>query len=169
MTLAIRSFFSILRRGRLAPELAARLGLELRGASLPSAPVGRPERASNGALQILSILQREGRLIDFLMEDIAPYSDEQVGAAVRSVHEQCRQALLRHVRLAPVLDAVEGTYTRLSLAATAGAIRLLGKAPASGSPEGGVLRHRGWRAVAVELPPATGDPTLIAPAEIEIE
>ena len=63
--------------------------------------------ASDGAVQILSILQRDARLVDFLMEDISGYSDEQVGAAVRDVQQQSRQSMERYLRLQPVIDGVE--------------------------------------------------------------
>ena len=109
--LAIRSFFSILFKGALSDDLAAALGLSRRAVAKP-APTTAPATPSDGALQILAILQRDSRLIDFLMEDITAYSDDQVGAAVRSLHDQCRDALNRYVQLAPVIDGVEGTFTR---------------------------------------------------------
>ena len=50
--------------------------------------------------RFLAILQRDSRLIDFLQEDIAAYSDDQIGAAVREIHDQSRDAdrALRHAR-----------------------------------------------------------------------
>ena len=65
------------------------------------------------ALQILGILQRDSRFIDFLMEDISAYPDDQVGAAVRDLHQQCRDSLNRYVHLGPVIDGVEGSPTKL--------------------------------------------------------
>jgi hypothetical protein len=104
------------------------------------------------------------------MEDISAYGDEQVGAAVRNLHAECQQTLKRYVKLKPVIDGVEGTYTKLDAAAAA-QVKLLGNVPAGGAPKGGTLRHKGWKAEGVELPPLTGkaDVTLVAPAEIEIE
>ena len=115
LILAFRSFFAILFTGGVSDEVAAALGLSRRAAA--PAPPPRPAPAANpadGALQILAILQRDSRLIDFLMEDLSAYSDEQVGGAVRSLHDQCREALSRYVQLAPVIDGVEGTFTRLA-------------------------------------------------------
>ena len=119
---------------------------------------------------MLGLLQRDSRLIDFLMEDIAVYSDQQVGAAVRNVHEQCRATLERHLRLTPVIDGVEGSPIKLD-ANDPSAVKLLGNVPVSGKAPGGVLRHKGWRAEKIELPPlASGQNTsIIAPAEVEIE
>lgn len=131
-------------------------------------PAARPQAGpGDGAVQILAILQRDARLIDFLMEDVSSYPDEQVGAAVRDVQEQARKAMLRYLQLSPVIDGVEGTYIK-SDAAEAGAIKLIGNVPASGKAPGGMLRHKGWKADKIELPP--GAPSrIIAAAEIEVE
>jgi hypothetical protein len=121
---------------------------------------------------MLAVLQREARLVDFLMEDISPYSDQQIGAAVRSLHDACRQTLARYLRLEPVIDGVEGSFTRVeAVAAASPAVKFLGRVPAQAVPEGGILRHRGWRVVRIELPPLETGPdfTLIAAAEIEVE
>ncbi len=118
-------------------------------------------------MQILSILQRDARLVDFLMEDISAYSDEQVGAAVRDVQEQARKTMLRYLQLSPVIDGVEGAYVK-SDAAEASALKLIGNVPASGKAPGGTLRHKGWKAEKVDLP--AGSPTrIVAAAEIEVE
>ena len=107
------------------------------------------------------------RLVDFLMEDISSYSDEQVGAAVRDVQRQSRSSLERYLRLAPVIDGVEGTFTKID-AMDAAAVKLVGNVPASGQAPGGMLRHRGWKAERVDLP-AAGPGSVLAPAELEIE
>lgn len=174
--LAFRSFWSILISGKLSPQAAAALELAPRPKAAPKpAEPARQATAADGALQLLGILQSEARLVDFLMEDIASYSDEQIGAAVRDLHGKCRQALERHVQLAPVIDGVEGTPARLDLAGphaqAPGAVRFLGKLPPQGTPTGGTLRHRGWRAEKVSLPALrkNDDPRLLAPAEIEVE
>lgn len=169
--LAIRSFFSILFHGSLPDDAITELGLTRR-ASAPkpqAAAANTGPRVSDGALQILSILQRDSRLIDFIMEDIAAYSDDQVGAAVRGLHDQARESLTRYVKLDPVIDGVEGTFTKAALPDPA-AVKFIGNVPA-GKPSGGLLRHKGWRAGKVELPTLNPrqDSNIIAPAEIEIE
>jgi hypothetical protein len=167
LILAFRSFFAILFKGSLPDDIAAALGLSRRGARPAPTPVATT--ASDGALQILAILQRDSRLIDFLMEDISTYSDDQVGAAVRSLHDQSRESLTRYVHLAPVIDGVEGTFTRLASIDPA-SVKLLGNVPPQ-PPPGGILRHKGWRCVKVDLPAIHGkqDMQVIAPAEVEIE
>ena len=170
IALAIRSFFSILFTGKLPAGAAQALGLtqsKTQAAAPKPAPQARPQ---DGALQILGILQRDSRLVDFLMEDISAYSDQQVGAAVRSLHDQSRDALNRYLRLAPVIDGVEGSYTKLE-GGDPSAVKLLGNVPASGKAPGGLLRHKGWRAEKIDLPPLATGPaaSIIAPAEVEIE
>ena len=170
ISLAIRSFFSILFRGSLPDTALPQLGLVRRITPKPSAaPAPAAIRVSDGALQILSILQRDSRLVDFIMEDIAGYSDDQVGAAVRSLHDQARESLTRYVKLEPVIDGVEGTFTKPAVSDPA-AVKFIGNVPA-GKPSGGLLRHKGWRAGKVDLPGLNPkqDSTIIAPAEIEIE
>jgi len=168
LILAFRSFFAILFKGAIPDDVAATLGLTRRTTARPAATPA-PTSASDGALQILAILQRDSRLIDFLMEDIAAYSDDQVGAAVRSLHDQCRDALTRYVQLAPIIDGVEGTFTRLASIDPA-SVKLLGNVPPQ-PPPGGVLRHKGWRCAKVDLPALQGKQNMqvIAPAEVEIE
>jgi len=140
--------------------------------AVPPPPEPPKVKLTDGALQILQTLQRDARLVDFLMEDIASYADEQVGAAVRSIHADSKASLVRHITLAPVIDGVEGTNHKLdsSKAPDPNRIKLIGNVPASGKASGGTLRHRGWQATSVNLP-AIGkqDVSIIAPAEIEIE
>jgi hypothetical protein len=90
---------------------------------------------------------------------------------VRSVHEQCRQTLGRYLTLEPVIDGVEGSFIRPVSLGSQPAVKYLGNVPAQGTPGGGLLRHRGWRAAKVQLPPvdARQDQSIIAPAEIEVE
>jgi hypothetical protein len=133
-------------------------------AAAPPPPVETP---TDGALRLLAILQ-EGRLVDFLEEDIAPYGDEQVGAAVRGIHETCRRALHERVTLEPILGGEEGSEVTVGNDFDPAAIRLVGNV-AGAPPFRGVLRHAGWRVKTVTLPVRRGhDPQVIAPAEVEI-
>ncbi len=121
------------------------------------------------AVALLALLQREGRLVDFLREDIAAYPDAQVGAAVRAIHASCRKVLDEHLALEPVRSEDEGARVLVERDFDASAIRLTGNV--SGKPPfRGILRHRGWRTRRVELPadPLGQDPSIVAPAEVEI-
>jgi len=169
ISLAFRCFFSLLFSGSLPDNAITRLGLMRRSAPKPQPAASAAPRVSDSALQILSILQRDSRLVDFIMEDIAGYSDDQVGAAVRGLHDQARESLSRYVKLDPVIDGVEGTFTKPVVSDPA-AVKFIGNVP-SGKPSGGLLRHKGWRAGKIDLPALNPkqDATIIAPAEIEIE
>jgi len=167
ISLAFRSFFSILFGGTLPPDIAQAFGYAKFVPAKP-APAPVPQAGpADGAVQILSILQRDARLVDFLMEDISGYSDDQVGAAVRDVQAQSRQSLERYLRLQPVIDGVEGTFTKIA-GLPEGAVKLVGNVPPSGKAPGGLLRHKGWKADKVDLP-SSAPGTVLAPAEIEIE
>ena len=131
-------------------------------------PAPKPQSGpADGAVQILSVLQRDARLVDFLMEDISAYSDEQVGAAVRDVQLQSRQSLERYLKLQPVIDGVEGDFTKTE-GLQVSQLKLVGNVPPSGKAPGGLLRHKGWKAEKVELPKLPPG-NVLAPAEIEVE
>jgi hypothetical protein len=176
ISLAFRSFFSILFKGALPADVAQAFGYSRAiPAKAPGAAAPKPSPAAvkpsagpaEGAVQILAVLQRDARLIDFLMEDISGYPDEQVGAAVRDVQTQARETLSRYLRLEPVVDSVEGVYTKADGLETA-EVKFIGNVPASGKAPGGLLRHKGWKAVKVDLPQA-GPGAVLAPAELEVE
>jgi len=178
IVLAFKCFFNILFHGELSTAVLTALRLPRRESTpKPSAPAkaGTPPvsapaaRLSDGALQLLAILQREGRLLDFLMEDISSYSDDQVGAAVRELHDHCREALARHVTLEPMIDGVEGTFAKAP-SKDPSVVRFVGNVPAQ-PPAGGTLRHKGWRAAKINLPPQPSgqDASNLAPAELEVE
>lgn len=134
-------------------------------AASPARPSDPPEHA---ALRLLATLQEEGRLVDFFTEDISPYSDEQIGAATRGIHESCRKALRLAVTVEPVMPGEEGATVTVPEGFDPAAIRLVG-AVSGAPPFTGVLKHAGWRAVSVNLPKRSGhDPQVIAPAEVEI-
>jgi hypothetical protein len=168
---AFRSFFSILFSGELPADIALEFGYEKPQPPTVVEPVELP-KPSDGALQILSIFQRDSRLLDFLMEDLSGYPDDQIGAVVRNVHSDCKASLNRHVTLAPVIDGVEGTFQKLDSAKTPdpNRIKLIGNVPASGKVAGGILRHRGWRAVSINLPPlGKQEASILTAAELEVE
>ena len=175
ISLAFRCFFNMLFQGALSSETLTSLNLTRREAASVKAAASKPAAAipvaktSDGALQILGILQRDSRLVDFLMEDITSYSDDQIGAAVREIHDQCRDSIARYVTLQPIIDGVEGTFAKAP-SADPNVIKFIGNVPAK-PPSGGTLRHKGWRAAKVDLPAmsAKQDAAIIAPAEIEIE
>ncbi len=179
LILALRCFFLILFARRLPAEAAALLPAPAPQPALPppSPPAPSPEElaraaeegARRGALQLLGLLQREGRLVDFLEEEIAGYSDAQIGAAVRDIHKGCKKALAEHVGVKPVLAEKEDARVKVEPGFDPSRIRLVGNVVGE-PPFTGVLKHPGWRGDGVKLPslPASVDPSVIAPAEVEL-
>jgi Domain of unknown function (DUF2760) len=127
------------------------------------------QASPEAALQLLSLLQREGRFVDFLEEDVAAYPDAQIGAAVRVVHEGCRKVLKEHIPLEAIRAEDEGARVTLESGYDSRSIRLTGNVQGE-APFRGVLAHRGWRATKVVLPQlAPGhDAHVIMPAEVEL-
>ncbi|TPV97259.1 MAG: DUF2760 domain-containing protein [Myxococcales bacterium FL481] len=133
----------------------------------PSVTESEPDHAS--ALQLLAILQREGRFVDFLREDVAGFSDAEVGAAARVVHQGCARALDQHVQMAAIRTEGEGDSVELPQGFDAARVRVTGHVVGD-PPFRGKLAHHGWEATRVSLPIlATGhDPAIVAPAEVEL-
>jgi len=169
IALAFRCFFSLLFSGELPADLRRPAAKPQSAPAAPAPPPAPVVRTADGAVQMLAILQRDSRLVDFLMEDITAFSDDQIGAAVRELHDQCRDSMLRYVTLEAVIDGVEGTFTKTP-GGDPNRVKFVGNVPAK-PPAGGLLRHKGWRAAKVDLPAlaAKQDASVVAPAEIEIE
>jgi|SRR5579862_8403585 len=125
---------------------------------------------THGPAQLLGLLQQDGRLLDFLFENIDEYDDERVGAAAREIHARCRKALLKYITFEPVRGEREGEMVTLGSDYDPASIRVSGTAHIR-SAMFGTLRHRGWRAARIDLPPRpTGaDPAIVMPAEVEVE
>jgi hypothetical protein len=165
---AFRTFFSILDHSRIPDDVADAMLKREAPAAAPVAPAAPPVDKGDRAVQILALLQRDGRLIDFLMEDLTPYQDAQIGAAVRDVHGGSRQALQRYFTLEPVLDDEEGRPVSVERGTDPARLKVTGNTAAA-PPLRGTLRHRGWEATRVELPPlAASGRTIVAPAEVEV-
>jgi hypothetical protein len=161
-------FFRVLFDGAFAARAFAARSAE--PALPPAEPPSQPKPRDLGpALQLLSLLQREGRLLDFVQQDITSFPDADVGAAARVVHEGCRRALQSHLKLAPIRSEPEGSSVAVDAEQAAAGLKLIGNL-GSKSPERGTLRHRGWRAEALELPSLVGehDLNVLAPAEVEV-
>ena|SRR5215203_1649938 len=164
---AFRAFFSLIFKGYIADEILDAFRPRQQQAS-PAPESRRVEDHGDRAVQLLAILQRDGRLVDFLMEDLSAYPDAQIGAAVRDVHASSVAALTRYVTLSPVIGDAEGATVLVDRGMDAARVKVIGNV-AGTPPYRGVLRHRGWEASRVELPalPAT-DRTVVAPAEVEV-
>lgn len=159
-----------LREGNLAlpaPEPAPKT--EPKKEKPQKAPVVLKEATPDAALQLLALLQREGRFVDFLQEDVSSFSDTDIGAAARVVHEGCKKALDEHFTVEPVHEKDEGASVKVEAGFDAHAIRLTGNVVGE-APFTGTLSHRGWRCTDVRLPQMSEshDPRVLAPAEVEL-
>lgn len=133
------------------------------------APIVLREATPDAALQLLTLFQREARLIDFTQENLAAYSDADIGAAARVVHEGCNKVLREHFSIEPVRSESEGSRIVLEAGFDAATVRLTGNVVGS-TPFRGALSHRGWRATSVRLPKLAEahDASILAPAEVEL-
>jgi len=120
-------------------------------------------------LHSLSVLQREGRLLDFFAEDLSRYEDDQIGAAVRSIQEDCKKAIKKYIDPKPVIDKEEGETITIEPEFDIDSITLVGKVTGA-LPFKGILKHRGWKAGKNEIPKLSDvrDASVIIPAEVEI-
>lgn len=178
ISIAIGAFFRALSDA----EYAARL-TRIDDAPQPAAaPVATPAPAPapapvqtlrvatpDAALQLLTLFQREARLIDFTQENLSAYSDADIGAAARVVHEGCGKVLREHFTIEAVRSEAEGSRIVLEEGFDASAVRLTGNVVGS-APFRGALSHRGWRASNVRLPKLAEahDAAILAPAEVEL-
>lgn len=138
-------------------------------AALPAPAPLSPDAAHASGLFLLGMLQREGRLIDFLQEDIAAFSDAEVGAAARVVHEGCRKVTREYLPMVAVVPQSEGDKVTVPAGFDANRYRLSGNVTGQ-APYAGSLKHHGWVATEVKLPPVptTMDVKVLAPAEVEL-
>ncbi|WP_240905618.1 DUF2760 domain-containing protein [Thiorhodococcus mannitoliphagus] len=141
------------------------------GAARAAAPAAAPlaTAAPDAALLLLGLFQKEGRLIDFLQEDIKGFSDQEVGAAARVIHQGCNKVLQDYIEIAPVRAEPEGSRVTLPPGFDAASVRPTGNVVGD-PPFSGALVHRGWRVVETRMPKVTSghDLKILAAAEVEL-
>ncbi len=146
----------------------------------PAEPEAEPEVApepaitlqqndTDAAAQLLALLQKDGRLLDFINEDINAFADDQVAAAARVVHQGVKASLAGHVALAPVAEVAEGDSLNLAADYDRSAYRLVGNISGD-APYNGTLIHKGWKITQINLPAVAegSDLSVVAPAEVEL-
>jgi len=178
LSLAVGTFFAVVGDREFAGQVRRlRDGAAVTAPVAAREPVATPaptpaptikEASPESALQLLGLLQRGARFVDFVEEDIAGYSDADIGAAARLVHDGCRATLREHFTIRPVREEAEGSRVTLADGFDATAIRLTGNVVGK-PPVNGNMSHRGWRVEEVRLPmlTKTHDATVIAQAEVE--
>ena len=184
LSLAVCTFFSVLGDRDFAAGVARLRSGPASAAPAAQAPMAKPaatpaataasaptlkEAPPEAALQLLGLLQRDARFIDFVEEDIASYSDADIGAAARLVHDGCRATLREHFTIQPVRDEAEGSRVTIAEGFDSSAIRLTGNVVGQ-PPFSGSVTHRGWRVTDVRLPKLTQshNARVLAPAEVEL-
>jgi hypothetical protein len=132
-------------------------------------PVVLKEATPDAALQLLGLLQKEARFIDFIKEDVSAYSDADIGVAARVVHEGCNKAINEHFSLAPVRSEQENSKITLPQGFDAATVRLTGNIVGA-APFTGTLIHKGWQVTGIRLPKLTQghNANIVAPAEVEL-
>jgi len=160
---ALASFWNGLVNPTFSEQVEPLLGLAAPAAPKAAKPSGVP-------LRFLALLQRDGRLLDFLLEDVQAYPDAQIGAAVRDIHRKCQGALKEHLVLEPVMSQAEGAAVEVPPGFDPSAVRLTGNVTGQ-PPFRGVLQHHGWRVREIKLaaPPEGQDEMVLMPAEVEIQ
>jgi hypothetical protein len=178
---AFVAFFTILFKGRLPEALEPVRRPETPKQRITQEPAGNQQAPAQSiaadtpdrAVQMLSLLQREGRFVDFVLEDLAAYSDAQIGTAVRDVHAGCRRALDRYITLQAIISGGEGDVVTVGQeqALDLASFHLVGNVTGQ-PPFRGTLLHSGWRVSQVQLPPlpppGTSGRSIVAPAQIEV-
>jgi hypothetical protein len=160
--------FKVLGDAALAGKVLALLNKPEPARPEPMTAVPQEKSHASG-LFVLSVLQQDGRLIDFLQQDVAAFSDEEVGAAARVVHGGCRKALHRLVTTSRVLNDEEGATVTVAPGFDANRIRLTGNVTGQ-PPFKGTLKHHGWAATELKFPTLAEnmDYRILAPAEVEL-
>lgn len=125
--------------------------------------------STDSALQLLAILQKEARLIDFLQQEVSQFSDQEVGAAARVIHSGGQKVLREYLTLSPICSEQEESRITIEAGFNAQAIRLTGQVTGQ-APFVGTLIHQGWRADSITLPKLAEhyDTAILAPAEVEL-
>jgi len=166
--LAFGAFFSVLGQPAFAARVIA-LRLPEAAAPVPAAPPHMKEATPDAAMQLLGLLQRDARLIDFTQEDLSQHTDADIGGVARVLHEGCCKVLREHFTILPVRTESEGSRLTLPAGFDARAMRLTGNVVGQ-APFTGTLCHRGWRVTDTRLPKLADshDVTVLAQAEVEL-
>lgn len=168
-TLAGATLLVISLRARQVPQATAP-AIVAAPPPTPAAPAKAD--AQSEIVHFLAILQEKGRFVDFIMEDVTPYTDAQIGAGARVVHQGCKSVFKEMLSLSPALDGKENTTVTIESGFDPERIRLVGKVGAQ-APFSGKLVHKGWRVESMKLPQFITDSTgkkasVIAPAQVEL-
>ena len=173
-------------QARIDPAFNARLRDALAGVPEPAVAVKPPvaevkppvahasgspvaPKVTGEAVRLLTLLQSEARLLDFLLEDISGADEKQVGQAVKEIQRKAAKVLKDHLTLSVVMAGADGDRVTVAKGFDPSAVRVVGNVTGA-PPFTGTLLHPGWRVKEVRLPAlAEGqDPFVLQPAEVEL-
>jgi hypothetical protein len=184
LLVALKSFFLVLFNGALARQVddvlqrrneqptlpETKLEALAERPKAPARPAAPSKPARSDAITLLAALQREGRFVDFLKEELSGFSDAQIGAVARDLHRDCGKVVERMFAIQPLLSDAEGASVEVPSGFDAGRYRLVGNVGGT-PPFRGALVHHGWQATACELPDwvgGEGSARVVAAAEVEV-
>lgn len=157
--------FGVFKSSKPAPKPAAAEAVKPMPAALPQ------NQSQAEVVTLLGVFQEKGRFIDFLMEDVAPFSDAEVGSVARAVHQGCKAAINEHFNIEAICPEGEGSTLTVPAGYAADEFRLVGNL-AGEAPFTGKVVHKGWRTTSVKLPRVMNADEnhlpVIAPAQVEI-
>lgn len=160
---------SLAGRANQDPAFAEKLAAVISGAEVKKPEPPKPAKPSGAPLRVLALLQAEARLVDFLLEDIAGATDQQIGQAVREIHKKAQAALKQHAVIEQVLPGNEGDKATVQKGFDPSAVRVVGNVTGE-PPFTGAIQHPGWRVKELKLaaPPEGADEFVLQPAEVQI-
>jgi hypothetical protein len=132
-------------------------------------PPPKPVKPSGAPLRLLRLLQRDGRFLDFVLEDVGAFEDAQIAAAVRELQPHWRATLREHLDLEPARAEAERSTVEVPPGFDPSAVQLTGNVTGQ-PPFRGTLKHPGWRVKEMKVltPPEGQDEFLLQPAEVEL-
>jgi hypothetical protein len=166
-----KAFWGMSLAGRASqdPAFAEKLAAVIAGGEVKKPEPPKPVKPSGAPLRMLALLQAEARLVDFLLEDIAGATDQQIGQAVREIHKKAQAALKQHAVIEQVLPGTEGDKATVQKGFDPSAVRVVGNVTGE-PPFTGAIQHPGWRVKELKLaaPPEGADEFVLQPAEVQI-
>ncbi|MFZ9035882.1 MAG: DUF2760 domain-containing protein [Francisellaceae bacterium] len=121
------------------------------------------------AKQLLALLQQKGRFIDFINENIDTFSDEEIAAAARIVHQGCQKMIKEHIGISVIREEAEDSKITLEPNFDRHSIELSGNIH-NQKQFSGILLHKGWKVDRIHLPTLSdqGNADIIQAAKIEV-
>lgn len=142
-------FFSILTLSLLFELLSSKANTQT-GIKV-EAPIATKDEDDTSIVTFISMLQEKGRILDFAMDDIEKYSDEEVGRVARVVHQGIRDVFVSTTGVRPLHKGLEGEVIKINENDDFSMYKMLGTGTGN-PPFSGTVVHRGWIAEKLVIP-----------------